>query len=533
MGLIRMSVSKLALAALAAVVACAMAFSAPSGSKGSELSQSRLQTIQRIIAGYQKAGEKLSDPDVQKLIFNDISKAMPLVPKEKPDVRDTKRLSDAVGDIVAKKFPESADVLQRKAEKVADDKFVMHSLLDYVSVRSQKGDDYYSNEGVFYGYGGNSIKVGDRYIAIFDLLPEYRIKFDKAYNEQKRKEFIDGCVQDYFAKKNQYSNEVFKKLRDEQSRRNEELGYINAWREWRSARNIAEILIATEMSKVKGGAGKTPDEMLNLPPNVDSQQDDTPLVEATPAPKPPDPDSAKKGNLEELMKKVKKRLGDIANSCSGIDADQGYKMALWGFTREEVGLILSSEGIAISPAKASDVIVPKDGPTKKIELQYQGSYLVRVNVWFNVTDPKGFIALCGKLVETYGRTDEERKALQEAEARVDSAEKADDKKDKKDDKKDDKKKDEKKDDKKDDKKKDEKKKELPPIEQSYHWTGKTTSGTIYIKLNQERTAAEEVRLTKECPALIQSIMDEEKRLKEEEARNKKKPGTIDYKKIDF
>ena len=62
----------------------------------------------------------------------------------------------------------------------------MYKPQEQVKVFYQRGRSVYSIKGTFYGFGGGSIQVNERHIAMFDLLPESRIKFDKAYNGERR-----------------------------------------------------------------------------------------------------------------------------------------------------------------------------------------------------------------------------------------------------------------------------------------------------------------------------------------------------------
>jgi len=509
--LMLLSASLLPFPAIAGNVVAAKAVEIPPGS--------RLEAIQKIVADYQKAGERLSDPDVQKSILSDVAKLMPLTPKEKADTRDTKQIAEEARGIVAKKFTlTSADII-KNAEATAATKFAMSSVLDYVYVRYQKGELSFSAEGVFYGYGGNSIKVGDKVVALYDLVPEHRVKFDKDFNELKKKEFIDGQVREYFDKKNQYNLEIFTKLREEQAKTNETKGYINAWKDWRTAKEIAEVLITTAASKASSVVATTPADEGKEQPGA-APKDDKAASTAKPAEQPAAVATVQQPTddaYDVLKKKIDKRLMEIANTCSGIDADQGYKLALWGLTRSDVNVILSKEGVPLTYDKGRDVDAFKlaDGPIKDVELSYMNGILVKATIWFRLTDSDGIVLLRKALSEKYGLTDEEKKEMNEAEEekKVDKAEKPEEKKD-------DKKTDEKK---KDDKKDDKKKAPQIPAELSYHWTGKTTTGTIYFKSNSSRTAFEEIKLIKTSPDLIKRIaaqIDEERRASEEEKRQK-------------
>ena len=211
----------------------------------------------------------------------------------------------------------------------------------------------------------------------------------------------------------------------------------------------------------------------------------------------------------------------IANSCAGIDADQGYKenVVTWGMAKEEVIFVLSKENEGLSEAAAAKdavdgeevikVTAPTDGPIKDVELHFLNNLLYKAVVNFKIVSSSTMVRLGGILNERYGLTDEQkeqRKKFQDKGEEFDDAEKA--------------KQEPKKEDKKD--KKDEKAPEIP-IEQSYHWSGNITLATLYIKLKPDRSGYVDFKLIKESPkakdeAKALAIKEKQRKVDEQRAR---------------
>lgn len=523
--------------------------------KDNDLSNKRLDGIKGIVDNYSKAGEDLSDADVVKSIMKEVAKTIILEPKVQADVRSLKEIAEDVREVVAKRFPDKYEDIKRNAEKEAESKFVMHNILDKVKVSYKKGPNYYTIQGTFYSFGGGSIRINERYIALFDLADEHRVKFDKTFNEQKKKEYIDNAVQRYFEKKNQFSNEVFQQLKEAQSDENEKNGYIYAWKQWRTARNVTEILISTEITNLrnpeyakdrvkhkepaKEETAATPAEETEKP--VAAKPEEKPAVETKEKKDEPVYTNGSGLCYDDVIKKVEQRLRDISNTYSGVDADQGYRMALWGFSREEVRTVLSKEFPDIISAGATDVIKIADPASieRRVELFYIANTLVSVSVWYELPDSGSFLKLSNSLIEKYGNADAQEEATKKDGKDKDKAKDKDKDKDKAKDSKEPEKKDgaakdaaAKDGDAKDKPKEPGKKKDAKaekdkaqPKEQrpdKYRWTGKNTVVTLIMKDPEHMTESSEVKLIKECPGLVKTLAEEEKKKKAEDAKERLK-----------
>ena len=220
-------------------------------SRAYPLSNKRLKQIGDIVKGFLDRNEKFDDEAVLDTIYEQVGKIVTMTPEKPADTRKYEDFQKEIAPQVNKKFPLEPKQVKEEAEKEAEKKFALQKPKEQVKVYYQRGSNTYSVTGTFYGYGyGNrSIQINERTIAIFDLLPEFRIKFDKAYNQKAREEFINKKVMDYTNKKFAYANNILRKLQNAQRNANEKLGYIYADKKWNTAKKITDDAI--EAAKVE------------------------------------------------------------------------------------------------------------------------------------------------------------------------------------------------------------------------------------------------------------------------------------------
>ncbi len=530
-----------------AVSAALLMFStqiAPSASAESpalDSNAARLNLIRKTIDDYKTAGEKISDPDVKSSILADIAaKGLKLDPKGKIEQTSQKEMTDAANKAVDEKFSESEKSVRKKAEAEAKKLFAVAQMKDKISIKYKRGNYIYDANGIYYGIFGNTIKIADKTIPIIDILPESQAMFDVELCESKRKAHVEEALKDYAKRKKAAFSEIYEELRGKQERKNLANGYVFLEKDktWCSPRTAVEKLLesavaptpekarpAVEAEEPKAPPAKTPEPVEKAPVEaVKKPQAQAPAKVEEPvkteAPKTSSPEKDAQ-YLKELKAAIEAKMTEIANTCSGIDADQGFKTGgqsvLWGLQRKDVQLLLTAEGVKLTPGENSDVISFENGPIREVELYYVYNSLVKATVFFSIVDQDGATTLRDALVEKYGLTDEQRKLLEEeqkkaekkGEEKKDGAKKEDDKKPKKNDKA--------------------KSVQIPP-ELIYHWTGKITSAMVYFKANAQRSAFEEIKLVKMDPALMRKLNERAKQEQEEALREKRK---IDKSKLEF
>lgn len=236
------------------------------------LSNKRVKQINDIVKGFLDRNEKFTDEAVLDTIYEQVGKIVVMTPEKPADLRNFEDLQKVIAPQVDKKFPQDEKQVKAAAEKEAEQKFAMQKPKDQVKVFYQRGNRTFAVSGTFYGYGygGGSIQINERHIAMFDLLPESRIKFDKTYNQKTRENFINEKVENYTAKKFAYSNSLLRKLQAEQRAANEKLGYIYADKKWNTAKKLTDD--AVERAKVEAARRaeearrKAEEERKNMPP---------------------------------------------------------------------------------------------------------------------------------------------------------------------------------------------------------------------------------------------------------------------------
>ncbi len=551
--------------------------------KGPELSNERISMVQKIIMSFIRNGENLNNPDTIAAIFQKIGENLSLTPEEKPDTRTTKELYVEARKEAAKKFPFSMAEIAKRARKAADKKYKVAQEGDEVVLYYYRGGKRYKAKGKFY-YGKNSVVIRDRPIAVFDLDDESKSKVIKKYCEDKKEKYISQKCREYASRKSMHTTDIFRGLRANQVNKNEKAGYIYCSKQWMTPKEVTSIMISTAKAKlermaaakkerarkareaaaVAGKDGTGAPASPTAPPDTlprdreppvarTGKKTDSSVASRTPANPDAAPvdDSAKipynmmAKSYEELMKRAKEKQLEIAGKYAGIDADQGYKYAMWGDKRSEVELLLfGKEDKGASPEAAEEgksapdagytvvktdnsiILKYAEGPIQQIELNFAYDLFYQVVIKFRIATDEAMKALYQRFTSIYGHTDETKQDLKKTKVsseRFAQEELAGDVKDVK---------------KEEPKKKKQPKKPKPvPVEPGLpgeegiekkkanalnaHWTGEITRGTLTIILNSQNQCQEFI-LTRESPSIKETAkaysIQERQRIENEKRR---------------
>jgi|GEM_PF-2565102 len=220
------------------------------------LSNERIQKINGIIRKYYNDRADLNDESVKSSIFAEIGKIVPMTPSKAPDTRSLAAVKESQRGRVEEKYPKSAEQVRKEATAECDQKFAMVKPRDKVVIYYTRGSEVLRVEGTFYGFGGGSLRINSRYIPIFDLTPETRVKFDKKYNEAARQEFVDSAVRSYLAERLDYSERLFAGEYKNIRLNNEKLGYILRKQDWITAQTVADEFLKEMQQEAKARAEK-------------------------------------------------------------------------------------------------------------------------------------------------------------------------------------------------------------------------------------------------------------------------------------
>lgn len=216
-----------------------------------KLSDERTEKIYAIIKKHFDNHDNLNDDSVKASIFDEVGKVVPLTPAQKPDTRSLAAIKESLSQKVEEKYPKTPDQVRKDATDECDQKFAMVKPKEKVVVYFMRGNVSQRYEGTFYGFGGGSLRINSRYIPIFDLTPETRVKFDKKYNELARQEYIDTTVKNYISERLDFSEKLFAEEHRKLRQNNEKLGYIFQKRDWNTAQNIANEFLKEMQQEAK------------------------------------------------------------------------------------------------------------------------------------------------------------------------------------------------------------------------------------------------------------------------------------------
>ena len=113
-----------------------------------------------------------------------------------------------------------------------------------------------------------------------------------------------------------------------------------------------------------------------------------------------------------LMARIEKEQNEINSKYFGIDADQGFKKALWGFRETDVYYALSKETDAAFIKKLrinrNDILYPEGSRPQKIYLHYHLGELYKVQIFMGDLKQNEFNIYKNSLVQKYGKSDTEK-----------------------------------------------------------------------------------------------------------------------------
>jgi hypothetical protein len=467
--------------------------------------------------------------------MKEISKFYPLEPEAKANLITREELFKSVRGKVAIKFPDELKSLDQKAKAEAEKRFVKAKLNDYVGVTYEKGGKSFTLEGYFFGFGvmEHSVNIGGNVVAIFDLSDEDRVKFDDKFREFKKEQFITGKIQDFWKRKAEYSVKLLRETEESIIRENEEAGYILAGGKWMSPKELTANLVKSMASEGQVATTK-PVQITDImdPLSVlPSENGDKKL-----------PQGSLAAQIAEVKKAAEKEQMRIKAKYAGIDADQGYELAIWGMKHNNVNLLFQVLANK-KPEGNIEGLTFSSGALDKVELHFFHGYFHKAVVTFRIAPIQAMELLARRIEELYGKTDqqkerekaeedpetvkkkmEEEKKMEEAKKKMEEAKKKMEEAEKKG-------KGEEIEEAK--KKMEEAKKEVEtttpvepeiPLELTLTWTGEITKGTLFLKLNQDKTEYSTFILTKENPKIVEdvtAVVEKERKQKAEEDLKKK------------
>lgn len=353
-------------------------YTPPASNTGLNISRAKYDFIEQVIRTHVAAGEDINNKDVANAILGDVATEIKFKPTAALDKRSPKDLLDIARQRISKQFPKTLAQYKKELTEQAEKLFIQYKLRDHIKIRYYRGSKIYSVSGIFYSNNRHTVKIGSRVVPYFDVIPEDKIRIDKIVCDEKRAEYIGTRYEDYRQRRSEALMRELEKLKTAQDEANEKAGYISFLDKWYTAAQLTRQKIAIERQKLVSSGAKNAGEGELLVFDV--------------------PDEAK------LREKIKQKKQEIA-SLSGIDSDQGYSPAFWGFTRGEARLALKYENHSPMATKAFDYFVTSNRQIRNIQFDYLDNKLTRVITFYTRVNISDYEKLKNQYISLYGPDD--------------------------------------------------------------------------------------------------------------------------------
>jgi len=350
------------------------------------ISRAKDAFIQRAVKARIDAGEDITKQPVVNAVLSDIAAELKMNPSKPLDTRSSKELTEIAKKKVEKAFPKSLAQLKKELTEEAQKRFIQYKLRSNIRIRYYRGPNILAASGPFYSFNGRVVKIGSKTIPYYDILPEDKIKIDKKYSDAKRQEFINSRYNAYRDRRNEAILKELNTLKDDQEKANENAGYINMLDKWYSPRQLADLYIRKEQLRITSAKTDAMDsnEILTFD----------------------------KPDEKVLTAKIAKMKTDV-EKCRGIDNDQGYAPAYWGFTRGEARAALQAKNYSLMATKAYDFFVTPNRQIRNIQLDYVDNKLSRVITFYTRVSLADFRKLKEQYLGRYGQDDYLKSNLKE------------------------------------------------------------------------------------------------------------------------
>ena len=438
-----------------------------------KLSDSRIDTIKSIIARSVENREDLTNEAVIQAIYDRIEAEMPLTPTEPKVQIDMKELNAQAYVRAKKKFKIDPEKLRAQFVAEADAKYPMCTLRERVTVVYKRGrvsGTLYRinrNNILVNSTTISFIDMDKQTRSYFDA------QFNKELKEQYVQERLQASNQEFVRYQQKVFEELLATANGENEKNG--YIFLKRGEKWVSAKDVAVAELKPEIDRYKkhkekqerarrrrearekaeAEAKAASEQKANGAEGSDAQSGSAAANPNIPAP-PVAPEEGKQAenvdpqdifNTENpsnepptddggnfialtpeqlaalsrprvnettykiLMEKIEKMQAEINSKYFGIDADQGFKKALWGFSATDVFYALSKEtdSAFIKPSINIDYIIyPKGSRPQRIYLHYYFGQLYRVETFLGNLKQHEFNIYKNSLQQKYGESDTQR-----------------------------------------------------------------------------------------------------------------------------
>jgi len=384
-----------------------------------QMTLERQQKIEALVKEYVAKQKDISNPKVVESIESDIKIFMPVLPAKDTQNKSMQELNKEAEIQVNKKYSKEFETdLLAKAKDKAEKKFPMVEKNAKVTITYRQGPFEYTVDGIYYGADARTIQVGGKRIPLVDLPAEVRPLYDVKLNQEQRNKYISEVKANLEKKRQTTKQQIFEELLLAQGQENAKRGYIYDKRheEWITARELMNRYIKIELRKIQAAQAKQAKEIAaaeaaggDAPAGMIKGSDGK-LVNFDPK------------QYEEILEKAKKQQVEINKKYSGLDANQGFRLAFWNATRHEVSYLFSQEkDVTFSQTISCDIITvktPAPIQPNKVECYYKPN-LYKTVEYFPDQSYDDFAKMQKQFHEKFGQTLEEKEFQRDLFAEID------------------------------------------------------------------------------------------------------------------
>ena len=435
----------------------------------------QIDYIKSVVDRYVDNKENMTDERVKTSIRKEVGEKLILKPTQRMLDANLKALNEQARQIVAKKNTIDLDAVKAKLQREAEAQYTMYKLRDQVSVRVKRRNIISNVRGIYYRITQENVLIGNTTVLLRDLDELTRSKFDKELNQYLKNQYVMKGIAGIQRGQMDEQQQVFRQLLAAQNRANEKNGYVYVDREnrWVTAEQIlnnylreqeriyrenkakeARLLAEkrkkeaelaqqraeeqrqyeNETAKAQAAAAaqnetdvekkksrrRTPEgaamDMFAGGESAEIPQDTGGSFIAM---SPQDLAEAMRKRLvnEDAYKKLLERVDaqnrEIGEYYWGIDADQGYKKALWGFSETDVYYALSKEKeiafLTTTTLNRHDIVFPEKSRPARIYLYYFFGKLNELRIFMGSLKEREFKIFTDSLSAKYGNSDTQNK----------------------------------------------------------------------------------------------------------------------------
>lgn len=390
------------------------------------LSKQRVIIIREILDEAIAKGDDITKPYIISLLETKIGNKMPLEPKAPISNKPVSYFREQARNLDRQVIAAEEEKVRRAATAEAAKRYPLTAPKTKVKFQYRKGPYLRTIEGIFYQANNRYIQVNANRIPLVDLPEELQTRFLPSLNEAKRQEFIQEKIFEYRRNHAKRMQAKFTELLAAQDLENEKNGYIydSENRCWLTAKQVYTTMLAEAQERYKKHMAEEAKRRAEEEAKLREQRE----KELAAGGGVPTIDTSSDERYEEIISGAKTKIQALHKTASGVDAQQGYGLAIWGSDREEVAYIFSrTDGLKYIPTKSYNKLITTHHRPYEVFFYFQNNKLCRTIEFYGkeetlktgateadvvkirVLGYDEFDDLLIRLHDAYGAADEEKK----------------------------------------------------------------------------------------------------------------------------